>query len=73
MKLISGRQFLDERLNMTGGYFHKCMFDGCVLVCNQEVPSIAVMLVKCTINECQFEGNGWPPWVLWNEGSQTLL
>lgn len=62
MKLTRGRVFVDERLNMTGGTYLNCTFDGCVLEAN---PSEQVLHCECCeFRNCQLVGEAWPEWMV---------
>jgi hypothetical protein len=49
--------FIDERVDLTGGVWKNCLFNGCVVELR---AGQAGTVMDCVFEECQLVGDGWP-------------
>lgn len=61
--MITGRRteaktFVDDYVDLTGGVWKDCRFDGCIL--EMRAGHAPTTIANCTLEECMLVGDGWP-------------
>jgi len=58
-RVVTGRVFFDQALDLTGLDLRDCVFDGCVLTCWRS--SRRMVMRGCMMTNCRLVGDAWPP------------
>ena len=55
-RTISGVTYVDHLIDLSGGDYRDCTFDGCICVL---APQRGTILISNHFEDCFFEGDGW--------------
>lgn len=59
--MIKGETFVDDLMDLSGGDYERCVFNGCILILDKaKMHGKKTRLIDNRFEHCLLQGDGWP-------------